>query len=135
MRNYLWLTVPIFILLMFSCQAPGGPEDFPPPEEVPEEEAAAETGQVKSIARGKFVSKQETIPIEVDTRNLEEEPAELVINLADTSGTIIASQKHFFEESIEKVNLPDLVLPEIPEGQYILHYKFYNKEGDRKSVV
>ena len=129
MRNYLWLSVPIFILLIFSCQAPGGPEDFPPPEELSEEEAA-ETGQVKSIGRGKFVSKQESIPIEVDTENLEEEAAELLINLTDTSGTIVASQKHFFEESPEKVNLPDLVLPEIPEGQYVLHYIFYNKEGE-----
>ena len=130
MRNFLWLTIPVLIFLMFSCQAPWGPEDLTETEELSAEEIDTELRQVESIDEGKFVSKKDTIPVEIDLKLLEEEPSELVINLTDTEGTILASQKHFFDGEEEKVHLPDIVLPEIPEGQYILNYLFYNEEGE-----
>ncbi len=130
MRSILWLVIPAFIILMFACQVPGGPEDLPPPEEAAADDMVTETIQVKSIRPGQFISEQEAIPIEINMEDLRQEPAEVVINLSAADGTVVAEQKHFFEDGPEKVSLPDLLLPKIPEGQYTLHYLFYNKSGE-----
>lgn len=131
MRKFILLVIPIFIILIFSCRAPGGPEDLPPPEEsvdIIEEETDTKT--VKSIAPGEFVSKEDSIPVEIDFGALEREPSELVINLLSTSGKVLASQKHFFEENPEKGGLPDLLLPDISEGEYLLRYEIYDVDGE-----
>lgn len=130
MRRLVWFLLPLFIFLIFACQAPGGPEDFPEAEELEEEVREPGTNRVRSIEPGKFVSTEDTIPIDIDIAGLEQAPYELIINLLDMNGAVLATQKQIFEEELEKQTVPDLVLPVIPEGQYLLQYRFYNTEGE-----
>ncbi len=129
MRKSIGLIIPSFILLIFACQPPGGPEDLPPLDEVPVEENNGEKS-INSITPGKFVSQEESIPIEIDVESLEREPSELIVDLLEMDGTVVASQQHVFGGSGGIESLPALKLPQIPEGQYILRYKIYDIDGE-----
>jgi hypothetical protein len=112
----------IFIILIFSCQVPDGFE---------ESSEESENVQIKSIEPGKFVEKDETIPVSIEFEEIDALLQRIEIDLLSQKGTILGSQVYAFENPGDPEEVPGISLPEeMEEGLYTLVYRLYDLDEE-----
>lgn len=114
------LLISIITLGMLACEAPmtfmsGGEEK----EEI----------TIESIQTGSFLSAEKTIPLSLSYDKDRVVLKKLTINLLAQDGTLIGTQILDAAELL-KSELPEIKLPDIDSGRYMIKYQGYDEEGE-----